>query len=437
MSSEPRPLLPPPLPQQHQLRPMLLSSQAGYGKASSSTSREVSLPGVRGEPSLFDRKPTWTTWSHRTPFTVLAVSLLAIGTYGLCAALHERVAAPALNSVASRVLVVGAAVDPMHGFQTTEGGPPQPFRLRITNGCREQELWLVSTGSGNALPPRPLVPMASADFEVPALSSAAADAGGRGPQRPVLRFWPRFGCNGRGEHCIVGATAEQSMNCRGQRKCPRPLVDTKFEASFGRLGAPCNTSADQWLGCDIIDVGLQDGFTVPFRLKIRGDCRRSLTGAAASRGAGRNVKESTVDCSGLSLQHCPEAEALLARGGGGPSMDLRLRDGFDSSIVGCYSPCSKLQKVAWDTSERTLSDGHEVADLVDSYCCPDAESCWKGRAASTTYAQNVHEMCPGIDAYKHDAGISTGTCPAGTQYEMVFLCPAGSWQPPQFTPLAA
>ena len=61
------------------------------------------------------------------------------------------------------------------------------------------------------------------------------------------------------------------------------------EASFGMSG-------EDW-----IDVSLVDGWTLPFRLELRGEC---------SGGYGNKTADakSAVDCSGLTLDRCPGSE---------------------------------------------------------------------------------------------------------------------------------
>ena len=44
----------------------------------------------------------------------------------------------------------------------------------------------------------------------------------------------------------------------------------------------------------------------------------------------------------------------------------------------------------------------------------------------TKFVEAVHELCPDVYAYAYDDGIGLAQCPAGTQYDVTFYCPAGA-----------
>merc|ERR1712094_84335 len=82
------------------------------------------------------------------------------------------------------------------------------------------------------------------------------------------RYWAKMGCDEQGDHCTLGGSGGPSEGC--SQRTPdysscAPPVDTKFEATFGRAGQPCNAAAPNEMGgCDSIDVSLVDGWTLPF-----------------------------------------------------------------------------------------------------------------------------------------------------------------------------
>lgn len=76
-----------------------------------------------------------------------------------------------------------------------------------------------------------------------------------------------------------------------------PPIDAKFEATFGTRGRPCSGVSSK--DCDFVDVSLVDGWTLPFRLSIEGQC-----------SGPNNLHPTEIDCSQLSFDKCPTDELL-------------------------------------------------------------------------------------------------------------------------------
>jgi len=115
------------------------------------------------------------------------------------------------------------------------------------------------------------------------------------------------------------------------------------------------------------------------------------------------------------------------------SLDLRyIRDG---QVLGCMSPCKKLNFGA--PEGYGISEG-TVPTLF--MCCPTpnpdncrieegcigSEDCRRGPIENTKFVKAVHAMAEGVYAYSYDDAKGLHACPAGTvQYQMEF-CPDGS-----------
>lgn len=264
----------------------------------------------------------------------------------------------------------------------------QPSRLRVTNGCSRSALWLQAVG-GNASAasliqrPTKVGPQTFVDVNVTS-------------ERHSVQYWPASSCWGQGRYC--NSKEGQSSGSQGRMKLED--FSSRFRATFGALGKPCNTKAGQLEGCDFVDVSLHRGFSAPFKLLVKGDCRKPL--------AEGSEEVRVVDCSALTMSGCPAKEVL-----GPETVDLNVvetRWGH-SRQVGCQSPCSRL-------SQAGPGALHGV-DLQEYCCTDDSRRCREGHAGRSSYAQKVQDMCPDAAV----GGMGTGTCPAGTQYEMVFLCP--------------
>lgn len=193
-------------------------------------------------------------------------------------------------------------------------------------------------------------------------------------------------------------------------------MDTKFEATFGQSGQPCDPSAREYAGCDWLDMSLVDGFTLPFKLQIWGDCKAKFANMTSRVSR-------VVDCSKLAFDQCPSSENMGAAGRG---VDLRVHSPTSGSVVGCYSPCGKLSFRNWN---NRLAMQHTPSDSVaKDYCCPtppeSPEACRRGPVVATNFVKMVHRFCPGVYGYSYDDGMGLTTCPAGSLYEVSFYCPA-------------
>merc|ERR1719512_212341 len=122
----------------------------------------------------------------------------------------------------------------------------------------------------------------------------------------ATRYWAKMGCDGVGNHCGIGGSGGPSEACvhpgSDYSRCAPP-IDTKFEASFGQADQPCDPLTNQMTGCDYIDVSLVDGWTLPFKLELDGQC-------TATNAQGTAVN--SIDCSELTFDVCPDAEHLSA-----------------------------------------------------------------------------------------------------------------------------
>ncbi|CAE7236240.1 unnamed protein product, partial [Symbiodinium sp. CCMP2456] len=223
------------------------------------------------------------------------------------------------------------------------------------------------------------------------------------------RYWPKMLCDEDGVNCLLGSSGGPGEGCSGagQYLSCAPPIDTKFEATFGRRGAPCNGQSSQ--DCDFVDVSLVDGWTLPFRLLIAGSC-----------SGGGNLHPDEIDCSGLTFEQCPTAERL-----GTKTYDMQARHWGSGSIAGCYSPCLKLTDPKWN---NTASRGRSRTDDVAApYCCPtppiSPQACRAGPVEGTEYVKAVHKYCPGVYAYCYDDAMGLLQCSADSNYQLEFFCP--------------
>jgi hypothetical protein len=133
-------------------------------------------------------------------------------------------------------------------------------------------------------------------------------------------------------------------------------------------GAAPNTLAEfalnQWNNLDFFDISLIDGFNVPMAFLPAG------SGAGCPKGGPR--------CATAITPQCPSE--LRAPGG-------------------CNNACTVFRQ--------------------DRYCCTGsaANSC-----GPTNYSEFFKRLCPDAYSYPKDDASSTYTCPAGTNYQVVF-CP--------------
>lgn len=279
-------------------------------------------------------------------------------------------------------------------------------RLTIVNGCQTEPIWithLANVGVGPGAQNRKLDPAATAVFDE-TLTDGLAGA----------RYWPKMGCDENGDNCALGGSGGPSQQCNmatpDYSSCAPP-IDTKFEATWGRQGEPCNPKdPGEMAGCDFIDVSLVDGWTLPFKLEIvAGSC----TGNAEKHVPG------PIDCSGLTVDNCPVDEDL-----GQGRVDMRAISPHTGKAAGCYSPCLKLVDPKWN---NVLAQGKTRDDAdVTKYCCTtppeNSQSCNAGPIPQTRYVEAVHEFCPGSYAFAYDDGRGLLRCSYG-QYKLTFFCP--------------
>mmetsp|Transcript_128254 Transcript_128254/g.285793 ORF Transcript_128254/g.285793 Transcript_128254/m.285793 type:complete len:598 (+) Transcript_128254:76-1869(+) len=265
-------------------------------------------------------------------------------------------------------------------------------RLRITNGCAREPIWIAHMAANTIGPD-------AQNVEIPPLATRSfATSDGL----TATRYWPKMGCDALGSHCRIGESGGPGQVCNQTIGCAPP-VDTKFEASFGQNGV------------DWVDVSLVDGWTLPFKFEMSNNC---------SAGDGDREVSNVVDCSELSFDSCPTAEDV---GNASSSLlDLRAAQPGSDAVVGCYSPCSKLTLNQWGNQDALgLSPFDEV---VTPYCCPTPPespgACRSGPVGDTAFVQAVHKSCPGVYGYAYDDGMGLLLCPDDTLYEMTFYCPA-------------
>jgi hypothetical protein len=304
------------------------------------------------------------------------------------------------------------------GGSATSGSDagPQPTRLRIVNGC-SSPLWiffLVGSGGGplNAKHQQRLAAQGDAiDYPIPDEGLAAT------------RFWPGVGCDSTGNNCTIGQSGgppADGFTCPDDIGCA-PAIDSKFEGTFGCLpsvptancqtnpsapGQPLSTT-DNW------DTSMVDGYTLPYTVKVTGDCPNGPPGGM-------------LDCSGLTFGACPTSDDLSTDGTypSLSSVSLLLQNPDGSGNAGCYSPCAKLTDAQWASGGTiyTPSDPH-----ASMYCCPtppvSSSACRAGPGAATAYVKTIHDKCPNTYAYAYDDGVGLWTCPAGAKYEVTFYCP--------------
>lgn len=278
----------------------------------------------------------------------------------------------------------------------------QPTRLRVTNGCNHEALWLARLGKDQVAGQNVKIwPMESYDVPIPENTLG------------TTRFWPKWRCVKEGNSCAIGDSGGPDMTCDVEAGCSPPM-DTKFEATFGAVGLPCNTTLKKYEGCDFVDVSVKDGFTVPFQLDIKGECKGDFP-------RNTDTVNQIVDCTKLTVDQCPSNEIIM-----GMNLDLRAVNPVWGAVSGCLSPCSQLTFPGWKDGAGASGNRYNrngVGAEASPYCCPTLEACQGGEMARTQYAQAVHRMCPGINSYPYDHGMGVGTCPAGTKYEIVFYCP--------------
>eukprot|EP00931_Biecheleriopsis_adriatica_P078651 TRINITY_DN5207_c0_g2_i1.p1 TRINITY_DN5207_c0_g2~~TRINITY_DN5207_c0_g2_i1.p1 ORF type:complete len:341 (+),score=48.11 TRINITY_DN5207_c0_g2_i1:65-1024(+) len=279
-------------------------------------------------------------------------------------------------------------------------GPVSMTRLTVVNGCSSEPLWIAHEDGGSGPDPQDLKiePSQSARFHTSNGTGALS----------ATRFWPKMGCDATGNNCAIGGSGGSGEGCvvhapgkaDDYSHCAPPF-DTKFEASFA---APGNTSMD------VVDMSLVDGWSLPFKLQTTGGtCMRQT----------QPFQE--MDCSGVSLQHCPAAEEI-----NGKTVDLRARNPKTGQVVGCMSPCMKLIDTKWNTTSSVAADSPEAGP----YCCAGADdtpdTCNAGPILQTQYVRSVKAACPAAYSYAYDDKVATISCTSSTEYTVTFYCPTAA-----------
>lgn len=225
----------------------------------------------------------------------------------------------------------------------------------------------------------------------------------------ATRFWPKMGCDGNGSHCELGESGGPGEGCvvrlpgkpDDYKQC-NPPFDTKFEATFAPPDAPTR---------DTIDMSIVDGYTLPFKLDVSvGSC---VVADSQKPFVG-------MDCSGLSLSKCPEAEIL-----GGQSVNLRAINPKTGTFSGCYAPCQKLIDDKWNQNGSFSPDSAQAGP----YCCAGAfaspGACNAGPILQSEYMKVKNEACPVAYGYPYDDKVATIICDPSTKYTVTFYCPTG------------
>lgn len=221
----------------------------------------------------------------------------------------------------------------------------------------------------------------------------------------ATRFWPKVGCDDDGSNCKIGQSVAP---------CPaggcQPPIDSKFEATWADPVNCPPTGGDAncvtWYNASQVD-----GYTLPFRI-VPTRPGSSEPGCVVS------------DCAPLDLAQCPDAEDL-SQNGQFPelsSVDLRILDPDDETrVLGCLSPCKKLNYPApWGEGMP-----ENVSPALE-YCCPtppiEPQVCSSGPVVETDFVNRLQAMCPSVYSYAYDDADGLHTCPAQTQFQVVF-CP--------------
>lgn len=264
-------------------------------------------------------------------------------------------------------------------------------RLRITNGCDAEPVWIAHMASDGNGPDHQNVRLAPGEtfaFKTP-------------PGLSGTRYWPKMRCDSDGNGCQLGESGGPGETCDLNIGCAPP-VDTKFEASFGDDASP-----------DWVDVSLVDGWTLPFKFEMSQRC---------SAGEGSRGVSNVVDCSQLSFGECPQSENVgLASTS---PLSLEVKHPLTGGVVGCYSPCSKLTFSNWGNKAAAYAPADSE---VKDYCCPTPPEspgqCRRGPVGKTHFVEAVHDQCPGVYGYAYDDGMGLILCPSNTTYDMTFYCP--------------
>jgi hypothetical protein len=338
-------------------------------------------------------------------------------------------------------------------FDDTTSGQVADFR--ITNRTKET-LWIEARQGalGKPLPgytsPIVLPANQSLDFNIPAEGLVGT------------RFWAKVGCDSQGKNCAIG---DQVQYIGGG--CPpggcQPPVDSLFEATFGCVpGTNCaiNPADGTKLGpITYFDTSHVDGYTLPYKLYIKGDVKGKCSRQCCPDEPCKPVI-SVIDGSQLDLRKCPTDDDLSVNGQfptatdntlspprtySLKSVDLRVFDPSGENILGCMSPCKKLnygQPIGFHQDEAikpTLlyccptpsKPGQPVNEdtCKESEGCMTSARCRTGPVVDSKYVKAIHEMAPDCYAYSYDDCRGLESCTRDVKYELVFG-PRGSVEYP-------
>lgn len=272
-------------------------------------------------------------------------------------------------------------------------------RLKVVNGCSSETLWIAHLAQGDGgVDPQDIKIMPGKSYKFVTSSGFSGVA--------AARYWPKMGCDANGDNCAIGDSGGPGEGCVLRRagqpddysRCAPP-IDSKFEATFAAPMSP---------NMDTVDMSLVDGYTLPFKLEVTGNCSRQLKPFQA------------MDCSKLSLSNCPASEAL-----NGKPVSLQARHPSNDKIAGCYSPCMKLTDDKWGSPV-----GSAMSPAAAPYCCAGTSAnpviCKAGPVEQTQYVRAAHEACPEAYAYAFDDMRATIVCPQATEYTVTYFCPIDS-----------
>jgi hypothetical protein len=312
--------------------------------------------------------------------------------------------------------LMSIACSPRHRsgpFIARDSAPSAPARLRIINGS-SGDLWIfyqIGSGGGSLPTPHQLQLAAGThiDYPIPAEGLAAT------------RFWAGSGCDATGNNCTIGQSggpSNQGFTCPSYG-CAPP-VDSKFEGTFGCLPSvpvarcrvnPSSPTHAPLPRVDGWDTSMVDGFTLPFRVRVVGNCPGGPL-------------HNEIDCHTISMGACPATENLSTNGAFPTlaSVNMLVTNPQNSTHAGCYSDCGRLTFSQWNG--MSYAPGSPQAQM---YCCPtppiSPSACRAGPVASTGYTTLVHQNCRGVYAYGYDDGSGLFSCPAGVRYEVTFYGP--------------
>jgi len=316
--------------------------------------------------------------------------------------------------------------------------PTQTADLRIINSCKKT-LWFEARygGAGAPIPGQSTtatqaLPGSYVDYTVPSTGLSGS------------RFWAKYGCDTNGKNCLIGDQMQYWPNPPGG--CPAkgctPPVDSLFEATWGcKPGASCNAgNPTTWF-----DTSQVDGWTIPYKMTASG-----ATNQCDCTGTGCGF--SGVDATNLLLSNCPTGEDLSV-GGTYPSViaadgstvnlnsvDLRIINNATREVIGCMSPCKKLN---WGAPYGLQQP--ETSGATMWMCCPTptpdscspnngcitSAACRAGPIENTKFVDAVHKNAPGVYSYSYDDGVGLHACPAGTVVYTMEFCPNGTSYPLQ------